>query len=156
MGKDAIKKPDNVRKYVGYVPDSSHIIEGFSVEGYLAAFAGCYGLKGNINNLRREEVIRIMGLEDVKGLPMERLSLSVLKRVSFARSLIHQPGLLIIDNPFTGLDDKWITRLLEMLIRLKREGVTIVSSMPSLSGMEEPRSLWNRVEKLENGVLKPV
>lgn len=155
MGKDAIKKPDNVRRYIGYASDGSHFIEGFTVEGYLAVFGGCYGLKGARNNIRREEVIRIMGLEDFKNLPMVRLSQSVLKRVSFARSLIHQPGVLIIDNPFMGIDDKWTARLSEILISLRKEGTTIICSTPSLAPIEGARSLWNRVEKLENGVLKP-
>lgn len=155
MGKDAIKNPDNIRRHIGYVPDDTHFIEGYSVEGYLAAFGGCYGLKGARNNIRREEVIRIMGLEDFKNLPMVRLSQSVLKRVSFARSLIHQPGVLIIDNPFMGIDDKWTTRLSGILISLRKEGTTIICGTPSLAPVEGARSLWNRVEKLENGVLRP-
>lgn len=156
MGKDAIQRPYDVRQYIGYVSEGVHLLEEFSVEEYLALFARCYGLKGTMSMQRREEVIGMLGLEDVRSVLLKDLSYGLLRRLAMARALIHRPKILIVETPLMGLDDEGREIISGLMMRLRNEGGTIICSLISSSdpGTDYSR-LCDRIETLKDGELRP-
>ena len=155
MGEDAIQRPYEVRRHIGYVPEGVHCLEGFSVEEYLALFGGCYGLRGTMSIQRREEVIGMLGLEDVMKMPMKELSYGLLRRLSIARAVIHQPKILILETPFMGLDEEGRSLLSELMMKFRSEGGAIVCSLTSLEETgKDYRRLCDRIEILKDGELR--
>ena len=156
MGEDAIQRPYQARQQIGYVPEGVHLLEEFSVEDYLALFARCYGLRGEMNRRRREEVTGMLELEGVSRAPLKDLSYGLLRRLSIARALIHQPKILLVETPFMGLDDEGRRLLSGLLMKLRSEGVAMICTLTSSSDPEgDCQRLCDRIEILKQGELRP-
>lgn len=134
LGYDLCKKPYKIRSLIGYVPESFGIYDNLTVYEYLSFFASAYKIpKEN----RKKVVNDIIELMELKNSYLRKLSCGMLKRVSIARAIIHDPMLLILDEPITGLDPKLRFEVKEILKELSNMGKTIIISSSILTDLAD-------------------
>ncbi len=128
-GVSVVEEPEKARRMIGFVPDTAPTHSDMSVHEYLDFFARAYGLKG----ARRREVVE--GVEEFTNLTglrdkfLKALSRGMKQRVSLARSLVHDPPVLVMDEPAAGLDPRARVELRELLkILATQEKAVLISS----------------------------
>ncbi len=134
LGYDLCKKPYKIRSLIGYVPESSGIYDNLTVFEYLSFFAEAYKIPKQNRKEVVNDIIELMELEDSY---LGKLSQGMLKRVSIARAIIHDPMLLILDEPITGLDPKLRFEVKEILKELSKMGKTIIISSNILTDLAD-------------------
>jgi ABC-2 type transport system ATP-binding protein len=139
-----------IRPVIGYVPDFMGAYDDMVVSEYLEFFAACYDLHGQ----QREQVVRdVLDLTDLNykaTSEVNGLSRGMKQRLSIARVLLHDPRVLLLDEPASGLDPRARIEIRELLKELRRMGKTIVISSHILHELSE---LCNTVGVIEQGEL---
>ncbi len=121
--------PDRgVAREIGYMTQASALYGELSVRENLAFFGGLYGLRGRALRQRIEESVTLVDLADRVNAPVLTLSGGMRQRVSLACALIHQPRLLILDEPTVGIDPELRHAFWDYFARLNQQGVTLVVS----------------------------
>jgi len=127
-GIDVEARPERVRRKIGYVPDFLGVYEDLTVHEYLHFFAAAHRLERG----RREGIIAdVLALTDLSGKKndnVDSLSRGMKQRLSIARVLLHDPELLLLDEPASGLDPRARIELRELLKELRGMGKTIIVS----------------------------
>ncbi|MGQ9609924.1 MAG: ABC transporter ATP-binding protein [bacterium] len=134
LGYDLCKKPYKIRSLIGYVPESFGIYDNLTVYEYLSFFASAYKIPKENRKKVVNDIIELMELENSY---LRKLSCGMLKRVSIARAIIHDPMLLILDEPITGLDPKLRFEVKEILKELSNMGKTIIISSSILTDLAD-------------------
>jgi ABC-2 type transport system ATP-binding protein len=139
-----------IRPIIGYVPDFMGAYDDMVVSEYLEFFAACY----NIHGRQRDQVVRdVLDLTDLSykaNAEVTGLSRGMSQRLSIARVLLHDPKVLLLDEPASGLDPRARIEIRELLKELRRMGKTIVISSHILHELAE---LCNAVGIIEQGSL---
>jgi ABC-2 type transport system ATP-binding protein len=136
-GRSVVENPEEARRCIGYVPDSLPVHRDMNVHDYLDFFARAYGLR----HPHRPRLVR--GVEEFTNLTgildktLGALSKGMKQRVSLARALVHDPALLIMDEPAAGLDPRARIELRELLKALAAQGKAILISSHILSDLAE-------------------
>ena len=107
-GADVVKDPGKVRETIGYVPDSFGVYDNLKVREYMEFFASCYGLDGLVARKRCGMLLGQVGLEEKADFYVDGLSRGMKQRLSLARAMIHDPEILIMDEPLNALDKEGI------------------------------------------------
>ena len=136
-GVSAVEEPERARHLVGYVPDSLPTHRDMSVREYLDFFARAYGLKGAHRVEVVEGVEEFTGLTEIRDKMLVALSKGMKQRVSLARALLHDPQVLIMDEPAAGLDPRARIELRELLRALSSQGKAILISSHILTELAE-------------------
>ena len=136
-GKSVLEQPDAVRPLIGYMPDRQGAYDDTSVWEYLDFFGRAYGLRAPQRLSRIDEVMAFTGLAPLRGKLVSSLSKGMRQRASLARTLLHDPRLLILDEPADGLDPRARVELREMLRALAAQGKAILVSSHILSELSE-------------------
>lgn len=136
-GINALKDGRKVRDLFGYVPDEFGMYNNLKVSEYMEFFAAAYGLDGFVARSRCEELIAQMKLEEKADAFVDSLSRGMKQRLCLARALIHDPKLLILDEPTSGMDPRTRMEFKEMLKELCAEGKTILISSHILSELSQ-------------------
>ena len=137
LSHDPILEPLEVRARIGYMPDGLGVYDGMSVRDYLEFFAGAYGIA------RADRPALVAGLLELVELSVKvdsevnSLSRGMKQRLSLARALVHDPELLILDEPASGLDPRARVELRELIVHLRSLGKTIIVSSHILSELQE-------------------
>ncbi|MFK7776902.1 MAG: ABC transporter ATP-binding protein [Gimesia sp.] len=122
------KAPHLIREMIGYMPDFFGVYEDLTAREYLHFFAAAY----RINRNRRKAIVNdVLELTDLTGkidAPVDSLSRGMKQRLALARVLLHDPDLLLLDEPASGLDPRARIEVRELLIALKEMGKTIIIS----------------------------
>lgn len=125
-GADLDKEPDSIRRKLGVVFQSSVLDKDLSVRDNLRSRAALYGIHGKAFEKRLEELTELLDFADLLKRPLGKLSGGQRRRIDIARALLHQPKILILDEPTTGLDPQTRTNLWQVIGRLRREqGMTV-------------------------------
>lgn len=125
-GADLDKEPDSIRRKLGVVFQSSVLDKDLSVRDNLRSRAALYGIHGKAFEKRLEELTELLDFADLLKRPLGKLSGGQRRRIDIARALLHEPEILILDEPTTGLDPQTRTNLWQVIGRLRREqGMTV-------------------------------
>ncbi|MEP7342584.1 MAG: ABC transporter ATP-binding protein [Acidobacteriota bacterium] len=136
-GVSVIEEPERARHLVGYVPDSLPSHRDISVHEYLDFFARAYGLKGAKREQTVESVEEFTNLGGIREKMLNALSKGMKQRVTLARALLHDPPVLIMDEPAAGLDPRARIELRELLRVLSSQGKAILISSHILTELAE-------------------
>ena len=126
-----------LKKKIGYVPDSFGVYNNLTVSEYMSFFASCYGIDGLRAEKRITRLLQYMGIEDKADFYIEALSRGMKQKLSLARALIHDPKLLIMDEPTLGLDPRTRFEYKQKLSELSELGKTILISSHILTEISE-------------------
>jgi len=122
------EKPEDVKTHIGYLPESNPLYTEMPVIDYLYYVAEIHGIPKKDREERILEMVDICGLEGEKHKLISELSKGYRQRVGLAQALIHDPEVLILDEPTTGLDPNQIVEIRELIKRIGREKTVILSS----------------------------
>ncbi len=147
---DVMKKGKHVRRQVGYMPDFMGVYDDLKVFEYLEFFAAAFGIARSKRKAIVEGVLELTDLTGKKAATVDSLSRGMQQRLGLARVLIHDPKVLILDEPASGLDPRARIEIRELLMELKRMGKTIMISSHILSELEE---ICDHVGIIEHGKL---
>jgi ABC-2 type transport system ATP-binding protein len=146
-GIDVLKNPDAVKQVLGYLPEESRLYETMTVDDYLRFFGEIYGLPKEIIRARGDELLASLSLERDRK-KIGELSKGMKRKVAIARSLIHDPSILIFDEPTSGLDPMTSRFIVDYLRELRNRGKTIILSAHNLYQVE---AICDRVMILRRG-----
>ncbi|HEY5910586.1 MAG TPA: ABC transporter ATP-binding protein [Verrucomicrobiae bacterium] len=150
LGHDVVRDADAVRHVIGYMPDFFGVYKDMEVTEYLDFFGACYKIPTAQREKTVNDVLELVGLSEKKGSLIGALSRGMQQRLGLARVLIHDPQLLLLDEPASGLDPRARIEMMAILQELQRLGKTIIISSHILS---ELQTLCNRVAIIEKGKL---
>ncbi len=136
-GHDVVADPNAVRRHVGWMPDDMEAYPGMIVWEYLDFFARAFGLNGDERRARVAEVMAFTDLDVLAERPCKGLSKGQTQRLCLARTLLHDPEVLILDEPAAGLDPKARMEFKNLVRLLKDKGKTIFISSHILSELAE-------------------
>lgn len=136
-GKDALLYREESREFFGYVPDEFGMYDNLKIWEYMEFFAACYGLSGLTARNRCEALLDQVKLLDRADFFVDSLSRGMKQRLCLARAMIHDPGLLVLDEPTSGMDPRTRMEFKEMLKELCAEGKTILVSSHILSELSQ-------------------
>src|SRR5881394_2999051 len=150
LGHDVVRNADAVRHVIGYMPDFFGVYKDMEVTEYLDFFGACYKIPTAKREQTVNDVLELVGLTEKKGAIIGALSRGMQQRLGLARVLIHDPQVLLLDEPASGLDPRARIEVMAILQELQRLGKTIIISSHILS---ELQTLCNRVAIIEKGKL---
>jgi ABC-2 type transport system ATP-binding protein len=150
LGHDVVQQADAVRHVIGYMPDFFGVYKDMEVTEYLDFFGACYKIPTAQREKTVNDVLELVGLSEKRGALIGALSRGMQQRLGLARVLIHDPQLLLLDEPASGLDPRARIEMMAILQELQRLGKTIIISSHILS---ELQTLCNRVAIIEKGRL---
>jgi len=149
-GLDVTKNGKKVRSVIGYMPDFMGVYDDLKVFEYLEFFAAAFGIERKKRKSIVEGVLELTDLQSKRNVSVDSLSRGMQQRLGLARVLIHDPKVLILDEPASGLDPRARIEIRELLRELKRMGKTIMISSHILSELEE---ICDHVGIIERGRL---
>lgn len=147
-GVSVAHNPHLIRKRIGYVPDFFGVYEDLTVSEYLHFFAAAYRISRNKRFSVVDDVLALTDLSGKARTPVDALSRGMKQRLSLARVLLHDPELLLLDEPASGLDPRARIEIRELLKELKKMGKTILISSHILAELAE---LCTRIGIIEAG-----
>ncbi len=149
-GFSVVDDPDRVRRRLGFMPDYFGTYPNISVCEYLDFFARAYGLSGTDRNQAVASVMEFTGLDALATKPIDGLSKGMKQRLCLGRTMIHDPSVLVLDEPAAGLDPRARIELREMIAALAKAGKAVLISSHILTELAE---ICDRVGIIEQGRL---
>ena len=148
VGKYSVAdNPSKVKQLIGYLPEHNPLYTDMTVIDYLRYMAQLQLIRADKINDRILEMVNVCGLEGEKHKRIGELSKGYRQRVGLAQALIHDPQVLILDEPTTGLDPNQIVEIRELIRRIGREKTIILSSHI----LAEVEATCNRILIINNG-----
>ena len=151
--------PNAVRRRIGYMPDFYGVYDDLRVWEYLDFFARCYGVPANRRARMIGELLEIVALGDRRDAYVESLSRGMRQRLCLAHTLVHDPALLILDEPASGLDPRARVEMREILRELRSMGKTILVSshiLPELGEMCTGVAIIDHGRVLRSGTIAEI
>ena len=136
-GIDMEKEPKKALSQIGYIPDDFGVYDNLKVLEYMEFFASCYGITGLSARKRSMTLLDQVGLEGKSDFYVDSLSKGMKQRLCLARALVHNPSILIMDEPTAGLDPRTRVEFKEILKDLKDQKKTVFISSHILSELSE-------------------
>jgi len=152
-GFSVVDDPDRVRRRLGFMPDYFGTYQNVNCTEYLDFFARSYGLTGTERRQAIQKVMAFTGLDVLAEKPTAGLSKGMKQRLCLGRALIHDPAVLILDEPAAGLDPRARIELRMMIRSLADDGKTLLVSSHILTELAE---MCDRVGIIEQGQLLAV
>jgi ABC-2 type transport system ATP-binding protein len=151
LGLDPVTQGPQLRRYTGVLTESPSLDNRLTAYENLSTFAAIYGLEKNVARARVNQLLMIFGLEDRAKERVAGYSKGMKQRLALARALVHQPDVIFLDEPASGLDPVVTRQLHELILHLSRnEGKTIFLCTHNL---DEAQKLCQRVAVLQHGQL---
>ncbi|WP_339868588.1 gliding motility-associated ABC transporter ATP-binding subunit GldA [uncultured Algoriphagus sp.] len=128
MGKDAVNSPKEVSRLIGYLPEHNPLYLDLYVREFLEFSGGLYGMSGQTLKSRAKELLHRTGLEPEQHKKIGQLSKGYRQRVGLARALIHDPQVIILDEPTTGLDPNQLVEIRSLIQEVAKDKTLILST----------------------------
>jgi ABC-2 type transport system ATP-binding protein len=142
-GKDITENEVFSKKNIGFLPENNPLYQEMYVKEYLQFVANIHG----ISNEKVEEIINLVGITPEKNKKISQLSKGYKQRVGLAQAILHEPNLLILDEPTNGLDPNQIVEIRNVIKEIGKEKTVILSTHI----MQEVEALCSRVILIHNG-----
>ena len=136
-GMSVTRNPDQVRRVIGFMPDAFGVYDDMKVWEYLDFFARCYGIAPATRRRMIGDLLDLVDLADKREAYVQTLSRGMQQRLCLAHALVHDPLVLLLDEPASGLDPRARVELRELLRELRSMGKTILISSHILPELEE-------------------
>jgi ABC-2 type transport system ATP-binding protein len=136
-GADVTKQPDKIHSRIGYMPDFFGVYDQLTVAEYLDFYAACYRQPKARRQKIVDDLLALVGLSDRRDQSVDSLSRGLKQRACLARSLVHDPVVLLLDEPASGLDPRARVEMREILKELQKMGKTIIISSHILPELTE-------------------
>ena len=149
-GVSVLDEPEIIRRVIGYMPDYIGVYEGVEIEEYPEFFAAAYRIVPARRKALVNEIMEITELTDVRHKDVATLSKGMRQRLCLAKTLVHDPKVLILDEPAAGLDPRARIELRLLLKELQKLGKTIIISSHILTELSD---MCNSVGIIERGLL---
>lgn len=145
-GKDIFKLDEKYRERLGYLPQQFGYYRNYSPRQYLMYLAALKGLDKKVAVRRVEELLALVGLEDVMDKKMRKFSGGMIQRVGIAQAMLNDPSILILDEPTAGLDPKERVRFRNLLSSLAKDRIVVLSTHI----VSDVESIANEIIMLKN------
>lgn len=149
-GKSVVKEPEEVRKQIGYMPDFFGVYDQLKVDEYLDFYGASYGIHAAERKVLIPQLLELVNLTNKRYDYVDLLSRGMKQRLCLARALIHDPKVLILDEPASGLDPRARVEMRDILRNLKSMGKTILISSHILPELAE---MCDEIGVIDNGKL---
>jgi ABC-2 type transport system ATP-binding protein len=149
-GHSIYSKPKEIRRLVGYMPDFFGVYDNMKVIEYLEFFAAAYRIKGAERRKKCDEVLNLVDLDYKREAFVTSLSRGMTQRLGLARVLLHDPQVLLLDEPASGLDPRARIEIRSLLKQLRTMGKTIMVSSHILPELAD---VCNKIGIIEKGEL---
>ncbi len=143
--------PKEIRRLVGYMPDFFGVYDDMTVVEYLEFFAASYRIKGEARKKRVDEMLDVVDLDFKRDAFANTLSRGQTQRLGLARTLLHDPQVLLLDEPLSGLDPRARIEMRNLLRKLGEMGKTIIVSSHILPELAD---VCNKIGIIDKGELK--
>lgn len=150
-GVDCVHDSQKIKRLVGYMPDTFGSYDNMRVREYLDFFGAAFGMAGSARAKRIDEVMEMTGTAYMRDRYVESLSHGMQQRVGVARTMLHDPKVLILDEPVNGLDPQARIEMRDLLIQLAQQGKTLLVTSHILP---ELARICNRVAIMTHGKLR--
>jgi len=149
-GNSIYTKPKEIRRLVGYMPDFFGVYDDMKVIEYLEFFAAAYRIRGPERRKRCDEMLEIVDLDFKRDAYANTLSRGQTQRLGLARTLLHDPQVLLLDEPLSGLDPRARIVMRNLLRRLGQMGKTIIVSSHILPELAD---ICNKIGIIDRGIM---
>ncbi len=149
-GNSIYTKPKEIRRLVGYMPDFFGVYDDMKVIEYLEFFAAAYRIRGPQRRQRCDEMLEVVDLDFKRDAYANTLSRGQTQRLGLARTLLHDPQVLLLDEPLSGLDPRARIEMRNLLRRLGQMGKTIIVSSHILPELAD---ICNKIGIIDRGVM---
>ena len=146
-GLPALEHQNEIRRMIGYLPEHNPLYLEMYIREYLQYVAGLYQLKGKNRTGKVEDVIEKTGLGPEIGKTIGKLSKGYRQRVGLAQAMIHEPDILILDEPTTGLDPNQLSEIRNLISNIGREKTVLLSTHI----LQEVEAICDRVIIIDHG-----
>ena len=146
-GIDVMNQPVEARRKIGYLPENNPLYLDMYVHEYLLFMASAHGLKGAKAKTRVKEMVALCGLTKEQNKKIGMLSKGYRQRVGLAQALLHDPEVLILDEPTTGLDPNQLVEIRKLIKEISKNKTVIFSTHI----MQEVKALCDRVVIINQG-----
>lgn len=136
-GCDIQKEPVKTKKLLGYIPDHPFLYEKLTGNEFMRFVAGLFQMDHRTSGAKASELLELFGIDDVADQLVENYSHGMRQKLSFASCFLHDPKIVIVDEPWVGLDPRNIRFVKDYLKEKTREGLTVLMSTHTLSIAEE-------------------
>lgn len=151
FGIDLLKNPATAKQFLGVVPQEFNFMQFEKVLNIVVTQAGYFGIPAKVALPRAEKLLKALGLWEKRHEKSRALSGGMKRRLMIARALIHQPKLLILDEPTAGVDIELRRSMWDFMQQINQEGTTIILTTHYL---EEAEQLCKHIAILDHGVIK--
>jgi ABC-2 type transport system ATP-binding protein len=136
-GLDIAKEPSKAKRIIGFIPDRPFLYEKLSGIEFLRFKAGLYGMKGNRLGEKILDLLNLFELSDWADELIESYSHGMKQRLIIASAMIHEPRVIIVDEPMVGLDPKGVKLVKDIFREWAKEGATVFMSTHTLALAQE-------------------
>ncbi len=148
-GHDVVEEPMAVRRRIGYLPEHNPLYLNMYVHEYLRFIGSMYGMRGKSLTATVQEMVTLCGLTQEQNKKIGSLSKGYRQRVGLAQALVHNPEVLILNEPTTGLDPNQLTEIRQLIKNISQEKTVIFSTHI----MQEVQALCDRVVIINRGTI---
>jgi lipooligosaccharide transport system ATP-binding protein len=148
LGLDAVRQGRAIKAKLGVVPQENNLDPDFTVRQNLTVYARYFGIAAEEAGVRADRLLQFLQLSEKRDASIQELSGGMKRRLIVARSLINDPGLLVLDEPTTGLDPQARHSIWEHVRQLRRDGKTILLTTHY---MDEAEMLCDEVAVMDHG-----
>ncbi|MBP3427789.1 MAG: ABC transporter ATP-binding protein [Clostridia bacterium] len=153
-GVDVAADPEAARKVIGYMPDFFGVYDNLKAWEYLDLYAGCMRISAKARRRRIDELLDMTGMRDKRERYVDDLSRGMKQRLCLCRAMLHDPELLILDEPASGMDPRSRAEMRDILREIGRTGKTVLISshiLPELSELCSSMSILDKGKLVFSG-----